>query len=122
MVIQEAAEMYLETILVIQRRQGHVRAIDIANEMSYSRPTVSEQMKKFRENGYVEVAENGFITLTDKGRAIAEPIWERHNVLSMLLMALGVSERTAREDACKIEHDLSDESFTAIKAYYHNKK
>ena len=117
MVIQEAAEMYLETILVIQRRQGHVRAIDIANEMSYSRPTVSEQMKKFRENGYVEVAENGFITLTDKGRAIAEPIWERHNVLSMLLMALGVSERTAREDACKIEHDLSPETFARLKEY-----
>ena len=118
MVIQEAAEMYLETILVLQRRLGRVRAVDVAHEMGYSRPTVSEQMKKFRENGYIEVADTGLITLTDKGRAVAEPIWERHNVLSRVLMALGVDERTAYEDACKLEHDLSDRSFEAIKEFY----
>lgn len=117
MVIQEAAEMYLETILVLSQRQGRVRSVDIANEMSYSKPTVSEQMKKFRENGYIIMDADGYISLTDSGREIAERTYERHNVISGLLMILGVDRETACQDACRIEHYISQKTFDCMKDF-----
>jgi Mn-dependent DtxR family transcriptional regulator len=121
MIIQEAAEMYLETILVLEHRQGNVRSIDIAKEMGYSKPTISGQMKKFRENGYIEMDSNGHIHLTASGRKIAERIYERHNVIAQFLMGIGVDRETAYEDACRIEHYISQITFDHIKAYYNEK-
>lgn len=118
MKIQEAAQNYLETILVINDRQGHVRAIDICNELSYSKPTVSIVMKHFRENGYIITDSEGYITLTDKGRIIAESMYERHNVIAHILIGIGVDEDTAFRDACKIEHDISEKSFECMKKYF----
>ena len=118
MVIQEAAEMYLETILVLHKRQGAVRAIDIANEMGYSKPTVSEQMKKFRENGYIFVNGEGHITLSEAGRKIAERTYERHNVISEIFMGLGVSREVAYADACRVEHYISQETFERMREHY----
>ncbi len=118
MVIQEAAEMYLETILTLKIRLGVVRAVDIAREMGYSKPTVSEQMKKFRENGYIEVDEEGHILLTPKGEEIANATWERHNVLGRILQKIGVSKKAAIEDACRIEHYISEETFLCLKKYF----
>ena len=118
MEIHEAAEMYLETILILKNRNGEVRSVDIAREMGYSKPTISIKMKQFREEGYIKVDDDGYITLEDKGLAIAEKIYERHQVLSKLLMALGIDEKTATDDACKIEHDISPETFNALKKYY----
>jgi Mn-dependent DtxR family transcriptional regulator len=118
MKIQEAAQNYLETILVINNRQGHVRAIDICNELSYSKPTVSIVMKHFRENGYIITDSEGYITLTDKGRIIAESMYERHNVIAHILIGIGVDEDTAFRDACKIEHDISQKSFECMKKYF----
>ena len=118
MVIQEAAEMYLETILRLKNKIGVVRAVDIAREMGYSKPTISEQMKKFRENGYVEVNNEGHITLTDKGMEIASSTLERHNVLGRILQKIGVSNDTAIEDACRIEHYISEETFQCLKKYF----
>ena len=109
--IQESAENYLETILILKKRSGHVRSIDIANELSYSKPSVSVAMKNLRMNP------DGSITLLDKGREIAEKIYERHTLLSDWLTILGVSPEVAVEDACRIEHVISDESFRAIKAH-----
>jgi DtxR family Mn-dependent transcriptional regulator len=122
MIIQEAGEMYLETILVLHKRLGQVRSIDIVNEMGVSKPTVSEQMKKFRENGYIEMDSDGLITLTGKGLGIAECIYERHVVIRKILMSLGVDEATATADACKIEHAISDKSFQCMKAHYLKEK
>ena len=122
MKIMESAEDYLETILVLLHRKGHVRSIDIANEMSYSKPSVSTAMKKLRENGYIHVDEIGLITLTDEGRAIAESVYERHTLLSQVLIGLGVPEDIAREDACGLEHDLHPISFERIKECYHRHK
>ena len=107
MEVHEAAEMYLETILVLKNRLGLVRSIDVANEMGYSKPTISIAMKKFRQEGLVTVDESGFINLTEAGRDIAERIYERHQVLTHILVSLGVSQDHAEEDACKIEHDIS---------------
>lgn len=107
MKIQESAENYLETILIINERKGEVRSIDIVNELEFSKPSVSVAMKNLRENGY--------ITLTEKGKAIADKMYERHSFLSTWLKALGVSEKVAVDDACRIEHVISDESFDAIK-------
>lgn len=115
MKIMESAEDYLETILILQNRIGEVRSIDIATEMGFSKPSVSIAMKHFRENGYVTVDESSHIHLTESGRAIAERVYERHRVLTRLLVAIGVSEQTAREDACRIEHDISEETFERIK-------
>ena len=111
----ESAEDYLETILVLRNRMGEVRSIDIATEMGFSKPSVSIAMKHFRENGYVTVDENGHIHLTESGLAVAERTYERHLVLTRLLTAIGVDEQTAREDACRIEHDISEQTFTCIK-------
>ncbi len=121
MVIQEAAEMYLETILSIQNEKGSVRSIDIAKAMEYSKPTVSEQMKKFRLNGYINVDKNGYITLTQKGLEIAKTILERHNVLTEIFIKIGVNDETAQEDACRIEHYISEETFDCMKKHFNIK-
>lgn len=115
MKIQESAENYLETILILKNKNGAVRSIDIANELGFSKPSVSVAMKNLRENGYIEVDPSGYITLLDSGRKIAEKIYERHATLSKWLVSLGVDAKTAAEDACRIEHIISSESFEAIK-------
>ena len=115
MEIQESAENYLETILILKNKNGAVRSIDIANELGFSKPSVSVAMKNLRENGYIEVDSSGYITLLDSGRQIAEKIYERHTTLSKWLVSLGVDAKTAAEDACRIEHIISSESFEAIK-------
>jgi len=116
--IQESAENYLETILVLRQRIGNVRSIDIVNEMNFSKPSISYAMKQLRENGYILMDESGYITLTDKGMEIAERIYERHKVLTDYLISLGVDEDVAREDACRIEHVISPKSFEMIKKAY----
>lgn len=115
MKIQESAENYLETILILKNKNGAVRSIDIANELGFSKPSVSVAMKNLRENDYIEVDSSGYITLLDSGRKIAEKIYERHTTLSKWLVSLGVDAKTAAEDACRIEHIISSESFEAIK-------
>lgn len=109
--IYESAENYLETILFLKKRKGKVRSIDIANELNFSKPSVSIAMKKLRENGYVDMDINGYITLTEKGREIAESMSERHILFSNYFTSLGVDEKTAAEDACRIEHVISQETF-----------
>ena len=115
MKILEAAENYLEVILIETAKRGRVRSIDICNALNYSKPTISVMMKQLRENGYIQMDAGGYITLTEKGGMIAGNIYERHQVLAGVLMALGVDEDTAYKDACKIEHDISDTSFALIK-------
>lgn len=116
--IFESAENYLETILILHGRNGNVRSIDIAREMGFSKPSVSVAMRNLRENGYISVTEEGMIHLTASGQEIAERIYERHTFISGLLMSMGVEEKTALEDACRIEHVISDESFSALKQYF----
>ena len=113
----ESGEMYLESILQLSQNQANVRSIDISEYMGYSKPSVSRAMGLLRNGGYIQVDKEGFITLTDSGREIAQKIYERHTVLTQLLIRLGVSPETAAADACKMEHSLSDESFEAIKAH-----
>ena len=122
MKIQESAENYLETILVLNNKNGSVRSIDIAMELGFSKPSVSIAMKNLRENGYIAVDDGGCITLLDKGRQIAETIYERHTLLSDWLITLGVDAKIAVEDACRIEHVISAESFQAIKDHVNNAK
>ena len=117
MKIHESAENYIETIFMLQKRQGDVRSIDIANELEFSKPSVSVAMKNLRENGYIEVDGTGFITLTEKGMEIAVRMYERHTLLTEFLTKLGVDPDVAAEDACRIEHVISAESFEAIKRY-----
>ena len=114
---QESTENYLETIYILLQRMGTVRSIDICNEMGYSKPTISVTMKQFREKGYVKIDGGGHITLTPSGLSIAQRIYERHVVLSELLMLLGVGRETALADACKIEHDISEETFVCIERH-----
>ena len=116
----ESLEDYLETILMLQKSMGQVRSIDIANEMNFTKPSVSVAMKNLREKGYITMAENGYITLTEIGKQRAENVLERHTILADLLMRIGVSKETALADACKVEHDLSEESFEAIKQALHS--
>lgn len=111
----ESLEDYLETVLLLQKRLGQVRSIDIATEMNFSKPSVSVAMKNLREKGYITVAETGHITLTESGSKRANNVLERHTILTDWLISIGVSEEVARQDACKVEHDLSEESFEAIK-------
>lgn len=118
MQIKESAENYLETILILSKRQGAVRSIDVANEMSFTKASISIAMKKLREEEYIIVEADGTIRLTEKGNDIATKVYERHQLIAEILMSLGVSEQTAYEDSCKIEHDLSKESFDKIKEYY----
>ena len=115
--IQESAENYLETILILQQKQGSVRSIDIVNAMNFTKPSVSVAMKNLRERGCVEMDGGGYITLTEKGRAIAETIYERHTLLARWLVDLGVDPAVAQEDACRMEHVISPESFDAIKRH-----
>ncbi len=115
MMIQESGEMYLETILVLSKSSNSVRAIDISEYMSYSKPSVSRALGVLRSGGYIEISPAGAVTLTESGRKIAENIYEKHLVLTDVLMRLGVDEKTATEDACKIEHAISDTSFQALK-------
>ncbi|MBE7059540.1 MAG: metal-dependent transcriptional regulator [Ruminococcaceae bacterium] len=117
MQIKESAENYLEAILVIKKEKGFVRSVDVANHLGFTKPSVSVAMKTFREEGYILMDPGGGITLTEKGLEIAERIYERHEVIAKALMAMGVSEETAYDDSCKIEHDLCDESFEKIKEY-----
>lgn len=118
MEIHKSAEDYLEAILRLQKQKGAVRSIDIVSDLHYSKPSVSVAMKKLRESGHVRMDENGLLTLTDAGLAVAQRIYERHQILTRMLTALGVDDATATEEACKIEHDLSDETFEKIKAHY----
>lgn len=117
MKIKESAENYLEAILIIKLKKGNVRSIDVVNYLGFSKPSVSVAMKNFREEGYINMDSEGGITLTDKGREIAERMYERHQVIAKALMALGVDEVTAYEDSCKIEHHISDISFEKIKEH-----
>ena len=115
--IQESGEMYLETILVLSRKSSHVRAIDIGEYLGYSKPSVSRAMGLLKSGNFITVDKDGAILLTSEGRAIAEKIYERHRILTQFLMSIGVDEETASEDACKIEHNISDKSFEAIKRF-----
>lgn len=115
--IHESAEDYLEAILILRERLGAVRSIDVVHQLEFTKPSVSVAMKRFRENGYIEMDSDGFITLLPPGEEIAQRIYNRHKLLTHFLVSLGVSEETASADACKMEHDLSDESFEKIKAH-----
>lgn len=117
MTIQKSSEDYLEAMLMMREKHGYIRSIDIAEHLGVTKPSVSYATKRLRENGYITMDPDGLITLTEKGLEIAERIYERHKLLTRLLIHLGVDEETAREDACKIEHDLSVETFDAIRAY-----
>ena len=117
MALNESAEMYLETIYKLSLTNIHVRSVDVAEALSYSRPSVSRAVGLLKKDGYLLMDGEGFLTLTEEGRALAERIYERHTVLTAALEALGVDKETAAEDACKIEHDISDRTFDAIKAH-----
>ena len=117
MSVHESGEMYLEAILVLSRKNGFDRSIDVSEYLGYSKPSVSRAVGILKKGNYIVVDKDGSLTLTESGRAIAEKIFERHTVLSQLLILLGVSEETATADACKLEHAISDESFEAIKRH-----
>ena len=117
MSMHESAEMYLETIYTLSLNSTSVRSIDVAEALNYSRPSVSRAVGLLKKDGYLLMDREGFLTLTEEGRALAERIYERHTVLTAALEALGVDKETAAEDACKIEHDISDRTFEAIKAH-----
>lgn len=119
MQLQESGEMYLETILILSQKKSFVRAIDIGEYMGFSKPSVSRAVGLLRSGGFISVGDGGGISLTDAGREIAEKIYDRHTYLTRVLQELGVSAETAAEDACRIEHVISDESFNAIKKRYH---
>ena len=115
--LQESGEMYLEAILVLSKKQGYVRSIDVSEYLGYSKPSVSRAVGLLKNGGYITVEEDGGLTPTEAGREIGEKIYERHTLLSALLERIGVSKETAAADACKIEHAVSDESFNAIKEF-----
>ena len=116
--LQESGEMYLETILVLSQKKSFVRAIDVGEHMGFSKPSVSRAIGLLRGGGFVTVGDGGGISLTDAGREVAEKIYERHQYLTRCLIEMGVDEEVAAEDACRIEHVISDESFSAIKKYF----
>lgn len=118
----ESQEDYLERILQISQRKESVHAIDIAREMSFSKPSVSIAMNKLKEAGYININDKGEITLTDSGKEIAEKTLEKHVILTNMLLYLGVDEKTAKEDACRMEHDISDETWAAVKRYCEKNK
>lgn len=120
--MQESGEMYLETILVLSKEKKYVRSIDVCEYMGYSKPSISRAVSLLRNEGYVDMDDRGYLSLTDQGRVIAEKIYERHKVLSKVLMDLGVDEKSAAEDACRIEHVISDGTFEAIKAHIAQRK
>lgn len=115
--LQESGEMYIESIYVLNKKMGNVRSIDVCEHLGYSKPSVSRAMSLLKKGGFVVADKDGYLTLTDAGREVAEKMYQRHTVLSEFLISLGVDEDTACEDACKIEHHISDESFNAIKKY-----
>ena len=117
MSIHESGEMYLEAILVLSKKNGFVRSIDVSEYLGYSKPSVSRAVGILKNGNYIVMDKDGSLSLTESGRAVAEKIFERHTVLSQLLIRLGVSEETATADACKLEHAISDESFEAIKRH-----
>ncbi len=118
MVIHEASENYLEAILMLREKQEQVRSVDVCNLLGFAKSTISVGMKKLKENGYVRIDQSGYITLTEIGEAIAAKIYERHVLIAKLFTFLGVAEETALADACRIEHDISEESFEALKSLY----
>ena len=119
MKLQESGEMYLETILLLTQKKSFVRAIDVGEEMGFSKPSVSRAIGLLRNGGFVEVGDGGGLSLTETGREVAEKIYERHKYLTKMRMEMGVDEETAAEDACRMEHVVSDKSFAAIKNYFH---
>ena len=121
MAIYESGEMYLETIHVLFKKNGAVRSIDISEHMGYSKPSVSRAVGVLKKDGYILVDKEGFITLTESGLAVAEKIYARHQLLTKLLTSLGVSEETAAEDACRMEHAISDETFQALQKHLEKK-
>ena len=120
MALHASGEDYLEMILMLQKKKGYARSIDVAAALGVTKPSVSVAMKKLRENGYILMDGDNLLSLTPAGEAIADRIYLRHTVLTQMFVALGVSEETARQDACKIEHDLSDETFEAIRRHLEN--
>lgn len=121
MALKPSGEMYLETIYVLCKKKPSVRSIDVAEHMNFSKPSVSRGVGLLKKDNYISVDKDGYITLTEKGLLVAQKIYERHTVLSKVLMMLGVDEETASEDACKIEHVISDKSFNSLKKYMENK-
>lgn len=117
MKIQKSGENYLETILILREKMAGVRSIDIATELGYSKPSISRAVKVLRGDNYITVDKNGFIELTEKGEALAQRIYERHRLLTAYLTAIGVDEKTAAADACRIEHVISEETFSKLKAH-----
>ena len=117
--LQESGEMYLETILILSQRQRFVRSIDVADYMGYSKPSVSRAVSLLKQGEYITMDREGFLYLTDAGREVAEKIYERHTVLTQLLVSIGVDPTVAEEDACRVEHDISDETFEKIKEHVH---
>ena len=115
--LQESGEMYLETILVLSKKSSQVRSIDVGEYMGYSKPSVSRAMSKLKNDGYITIDESGYISLTGSGNAVAEKIYERHTLLTEFITRLGVEYSIAAADACKIEHDISDETFEAMKRF-----
>ncbi|MFH1513687.1 MAG: metal-dependent transcriptional regulator [Bacillota bacterium] len=122
MQILKSSEDYLEAMLMMQLQHGYIRSIDIANELGVTKPSVSYATKRLRENGYITMDKDGLITITQKGLEIASSMYERHQALSDFLIRVGVNPKTAREDACKIEHDISEETFQALRNYIDNDK
>ena len=120
--LQESGEMYLETILILSQRQRYVRSVDVADYMHFSKPSVSRAVSLLKQGEYLTVNSDGFLILTEAGREVAEKIYERHQVLTQLLVSLGVNKEVAEYDACKIEHDISDETFLALKRYVRDHK
>lgn len=115
--LQESGEMYLETILILSEKLEHVRSLDVAEYMGYSKPSISRAVGLLKKAGYLLMDQTGYLTLTDSGRAVAEKIYERHNALSRFFISIGVDEKTALEDACKVEHYISDVTFERIKEF-----
>lgn len=115
--MRESGEMYLETVQMLKEKMANVRSIDVATQMGFSKPSVSRAMSVLKRDGYLIIDEHGFINLTDKGKKVADTIYERHRVLTKVLTSIGVDEKTAEEDACRIEHDISDVTFKAIKEH-----
>ena len=121
MALQESGEMYLETIYMLSQKGGNVRSIDICEHLGYSKPSVSRAVGLLKNGGYITVSPEGYITLTEIGAEVSQKLFERHTILSNLLIRLGVDEATATEDACRIEHVISEKSFNALKKYIENK-